>query len=454
MNHAASFRDPAGSVSVTADRVLRTVFPEGLDNLRVWLQSSAIRRFVDQGRAVATTQIEANPVVVEHPRIPFISYPWEWPAAMLHAAGLLTLDFADALLEEDLRLKDATPLNILFRGPSAIFIDALSLQERTPLDPIWWAAAQFARTFLIPLLLHQRTGAPVHEMFLFHRDGLTPEDAVKRLPALRRWLPPDLGLVTLPSRAARFENANLYRVREARDPGEAKFILGRRFRAFRNQLEDLTPAPRTTAWSEYEKQCPSYTAAQREARRAFLAKTLDEIQPERVLDIGANAGEFSLLAAKAGARVVAIDRDPETVSAVWRSASAARADVLPLVVDFARPTPAAGWMGCEHAGFLDRAAGHFDCALMLAVTHHLLVSERIPLDQILEAAAGLTTRWLVIEYVGPEDPMFRRLARGREELHEWQTSAVFEECAQAHFEIAGKFGSAEFRAIYILRLKA
>lgn len=454
MSHAASFRDPAGSVSITKDRVLRTVYPDGLPNLRMWLESPAIRRFVDEGRAAATTQVQANPTVVEHPRIPFISYPWEWPAAMLHAAGMLTLDLAEAVIGEGLRLKDATPLNVLFRGAAPVFIDVLSLQERGPRDPIWWAAAQFARTFLIPLLLYRRTGAPVHEIFLFHRDGLTPADAVRRLPALRRWLPPDLTLATLPSRAAKLESAELYRQREARDAGEAQFIFSRRIRAFRRQMEALTPEPRESEWSEYEKQCPSYTPAQREARRAFIVKKLEEIRAESVLDIGANAGEFSLLAAASGARVVAIDSDPEVVSAIWRAASAAKADVLPLVVDFARPTPPAGWMGREHAGFLDRAAGGFDCVLMLALIHHLLVSERIPLDQILEAAAALTTRWLLIEYVAPQDPMFRRLARGREELHEWQTRAVFEECAQAHFEIAGRMETAEFRVLYLLRRKA
>jgi SAM-dependent methyltransferase len=451
VSQAASFRDPAGSVSITNNRVLRTVFPEGLKNLDMWLSSAGVRRFVEDGRAVATTQVEANPVTVEHPRIPFISYPWEWPAAMLHAAGMLTLDLAEAVIEEGLRLKDATPLNVLFRGPAAVFIDVLSLQEREPLDPIWWAAAQFARTFLIPLLLYRRTGAPVHEIFAFHRDGLEPADAVQRLPPLRRWLPPDLTLVTLPTRAAKLASAELYGQHEARDAGEAQFIFSRRIRACRRQMEMLAPAPRASAWSEYEKDCPSYTPAEREARRAFVAKKLEEIRPERVLDIGANAGEFSLLAAAAGARVVAIDSDPEMAAAIWRAASTAKADVLPLVVDFARPTPAAGWMGREHASFLDRAAGHFDCVLMLAVIHHLLVSERIPLDQILEAAAGLTTRWLAIEYVGPQDPLFRRLARGREELHEWQTRAVFEECAQAQFEIADCFETAEFRALYFLR---
>ncbi|HVV44227.1 MAG TPA: methyltransferase domain-containing protein [Bryobacteraceae bacterium] len=170
-----------------------------------------------------------------------------------------------------------------------------------------------------------------------------------------------------------------------------------------------------------------------------------------MLDIGANTGEFSLLSAACGARVVAIDRDPEMAGAIWR---AANADVLPLVVDFGRPTPPAGWRGREHAGFLERAEGQFDCVLMLALIHHLLVSERIPLDQILETAAGLTSRCLAVEYVGPENPLFRRMARGRKELDGWQMRAVFEECARAHFEIAGAFETAEFRVPYFLRRKA
>jgi SAM-dependent methyltransferase len=445
VSHAASFRDPAGSVSITEDRVLRTVYPDGLANLHLWLGSAGVRRFVAEGRAVATKQVEANPVIMEHPRIPFISYPWEWPPAMLHAAGMLTLDLAEAVIDEGLRLKDATPLNVLFRGPTPVFVDVLSMQERAPLDPVWWAAPQFARTFLIPLLLFRRTGAPAHEIFLFHRDGLAPADAAKRLPPLRRWLPPDVTLVTRSSRAEQ---------EEARDAGEARSVFTRRIRRFRRQMEALAPAQRASPRPGCEQASFSYTPGQREARRVFVAKKLEEIRPESVLDIGANTGEFSLLAAKAGARVVAIDSDPEMAAGVWRAAGEANADVLPLVVDFGRPTPPAGWMGHEHAGFFDRAAGHFDCVLMPGLILYLLVSERIPLDQVLEAAARLTTRWFAMEYVEPQDPVFRRMARGREDLHEWQTRAVFEECARAQFDIADSFRTAEFRTLYFLKRRA
>ena len=209
-----------------------------------------------------------------------------------------------------------------------------------------------------------------------------------------------------------------------------------------------------TVWT-YEAECPSYSTAQHTAKREFVERALREIKPARVLDAGANTGEFSLMAAAAGASVVSIDRDPETVAALWRSATAAGADILPLVVDLARPTPPAGWRGREQFGFLERAEGFFDCALLLAVTHHLMVTDRIPPDQIFDALASLTTRWLIIEYVGPQDPMFRRLARGRDVLYHSYTRDVFEECARRSFDIVNSLGiPSSDRAIYLLCRKS
>ena len=459
MSRAVSFRDPGGFVSVTRDRVLRTVFPGGLANLNACLNSSAARRFVEEGYLVATHRTEGDAVpgrqVVEHPRIPFVSYPWEWPAAMLHVAARLTLELCAALLEEGLGLKDATPMNILFRGPRPVFIDVLSVEERNPLDPIWLADAQFARTFLIPLLLNRRTGCQIHELLLFHRDGIAPEEAVRRLPTFRRWLSPDLGLVTLPARAGRFENERLYRPRQAREAGEARFILARHFRSLRKTLEGLEPGAAKSAWTNYEAACPSYTNEQQAAKRQWLERTLAEIKPSRVLDAGSNTGEFSLMAASAGASVVSIDSDPNSVAALWRSAFASGADILPLVVDLARPTPPAGWLCQEHFSFLERGGDFFDCALFLAVTHHLMLTDQIPLDRIFEAAASLTTRWLAIEYVGLRDPMFRRLARGRDALYARYNRSLFDDCARRSFDIVSSFDiPASDRALYLLRRKS
>jgi SAM-dependent methyltransferase len=154
-----------------------------------------------------------------------------------------------------------------------------------------------------------------------------------------------------------------------------------------------------------------------------------------VLDAGANTGHFSALAAKAGAAVVAVDLDPACVGTIWRRARDQQLDILPLVVNLARPSPALGWRNAECASFLDRATGAFDGVLMLALAHHLLVTERIPLEEILRLAYELTNQLLVIEFIEPEDAMFRRLTRGRESLHAGLDAAAFERACAAYFEI-------------------
>ena len=85
--------------------------------------------------------------------------------------------------------------------------------------------------------------------------------------------------------------------------------------------------------------------------------------------------------------------------------------------DLARPTPAVGWENRETTTLIQRLEGQSDMVLMLAVIHHLLLMEQIPLSAILELCHRLTLRHLVIEWVPPSDPMFQSLMRGRDALY-------------------------------------
>jgi ribosomal protein L11 methylase PrmA len=174
-----------------------------------------------------------------------------------------------------------------------------------------------------------------------------------------------------------------------------------------------------------------------------------------VLDVGCNTGHFSLLAGKQGARVVAVDADPVAVGRAFEAAEAAHLDVLPLVVNIARPVPALGWRNRECPSFLDRARGRFDMVLLLAVLHHLFVSERIPMPEVLELVSELTNSWAVIEFVGPEDEMFRRIASGREGLFVDLTQATFETACRRWFEVVRCESVPNgHRWLYLLRKKA
>jgi SAM-dependent methyltransferase len=457
----ASFRDPGGAVFPWDGRFFRAVNALGAEDLTAFLGAASCRQAVDRGQIVGTRVVpedesralRLNPAVrsvyegvggsmlLEHERIAFPTFPYEWIPEMLHAAGELTLDLAESLLADGIGLKDGTPYNILFRGPEPVFIDVLSFERRRPDDPTWLAYAQFVRTFLLPLLAHQRFGLGLDQSLTTRRDGLEPEEVYRWAGPLQRLRAPFLSLVSLPTwlggRQKRASDGDaIYQKKTVDDPAKADYILRSLLGRARNTLAKLAPkAGRNSTWSDYMVSNLNYSTDHFAAKQSFVSEALAEFSPKRVLDVGCNTGHFSALAARTGASVVSIDYDPVVLGDVWRQARAEKLNILPLAVNLARPTPSTGWRNREWPSFLDRARGSFDAVLMLAVIHHMLVTERVPLNEILKLAAELTNDLLIVEFVAPEDAMFQRIVRGREELHRGLTHDVFEAACRGHFEI-------------------
>jgi len=440
-----SFRDPAGTVLRSAGRILRSVEPDSAAELEAFLSTQAARGATEAGRLVTSLRLSSQEAaelnlgsgaIFEHEAIPFPSYAHEWPPEMLAAAGMLTLELFRSALQEGFGLKDATPYNVLFRGPQPVFVDVLSFERRQPRDATWMAYAQFVRTFLLPLAAHSYFGLSPADTFAGKRDGLEPGDLYQWAGFWKRLTPPLLSLVTLPKWMGRKVSTETYHPKPAASPEQAQFILDHLLRNCEKQLKNVAPRPtRESVWSGYLDHKSLYSAAQLETKERFVREALDLAGPRNVLDVGANEGRFSFLAAQRGASVVAVDSDPAVVGTIWRQAQARSLDVLPLVVDLTRPTPAIGWRNQECDSFLQRASGHFDMVMMLAVLHHMLVTERVPLEELLSLAAELTRDYLLIEFVAPADPMFQRIVRGREALHDELTLERFEATAAAHFEL-------------------
>ena len=99
------------------------------------------------------------------------------------------------------------------------------------------------------------------------------------------------------------------------------------------------------------------------------------------------------------------------------------------------PSPALGWENGEEAPFLERVAGRFDMVFALALIHHLLVRERVPLAYVAAHFARQTTRWAVLEWVPPSDPQFRRLAGPYWGLYEACGQEAFEAALAPHFRV-------------------
>lgn len=459
-----SARDPAGAVVRYGDRVLRLVHAEGESNANAYLSSAAIQRHREQASCVATTVLPRNDwpsfddtedvaLVLEHERVWFPSYPCEWTPGMLRAAALLTLELARDLSLEHRGLKDATPFNVLFQGSRPVFIDALSVEERDPADPFWFAYGQFVRTFVLPLIAARDLGWSIRHCFDGARDGLDPASLYARLSWPQRLGSPARGTVTGPVLLARTGITTALPPIERRrvDPERAQFVLRRILAQLSGAVDAALPRNVTSDWSNYSDPSihpPEYHAA----RHACVADALGNARPRRVLDIGTNDGTFAILAASSGAAVVAIDRDEAVVDRAYHTAAAAGANVLSLVVDLTDPTPATGWRNAERTSFLERAAGQFDGVLCLAVLHHLVVGDGLALSEVISLLASLTTDLLLAEFVPASDPWCSKLARGRPLPAERWSEASFEREALRWFRIEQRHTAGlRGRTLFVLR---
>jgi ribosomal protein L11 methylase PrmA len=469
VSRSISFRDPAGHLVTKNDRIFRIVSPAAAEDLKAFLITKAAARYCESGAIVTTTLVDplsaseiglselngsSQNIVVEHKRIRFVSYPYEWSPEMLHVAALLTLDLSADLLIEGFGLKDATPYNVLFEGPNPVFVDLLSFERRDRHDPTWVPYAQFIRTFLLPLLLNRHFQLSLKDLLINNRDGVEPEHVYSLLGLRQKLMPEFLTVVSIPTwlgAKKRQDETQIYRKRSLQNEEQARFILDRLLKGLKRRLQRAQPSRRQSAWTDYMDR-NRYTDQYFPEKEQFVRDALAESEPDLVLDVGCNTGFFSEVAAKLGAKVIAIDSDPAVVDRVWHSARSGNLDVQPLVVDLTRPSPAIGWRNEECSSFLDRARGSFDVVLMLAVIHHMLVSERIPLQEILRLAWELTKNILIVEFIAPSDQMFRVLTRGREQLHKDLTVERFEQNASQLFEIvrSRRLGESD-RWIYLLR---
>jgi SAM-dependent methyltransferase len=436
-----TFRDPSGSLFDLDGRILRVVRGTEAPAFHALLKSEAVQSLVAKGALVATRSLASQDVPeslrslagdwFEHDRIGFVSVPAEWSAAMLAHAALHTLDVNEELLRHGYLLKDATPANILFEGSRPVFVDVPSIEPLQAGQNLWIARHQFETTFLLPLLAVLDAGYPLQWSLADPARGLSHEQLAKMFGP-RRWLSADrirhvaLAAALGGTGAAGRNTGAIAPGGGTSDLEKSRFILSHSLQGLRKALKKLAARieQRHSHWSAYAVSRAHYADADLQAKRDFVERVVQRAGARWVLDVGANTGEFCEMAS-AHSNVVGIDLDEVSVSAIHSRTRASGRSIQALVVDLSQPTPACGWRNTERKSFLQRAAGRFDLALMLAVGHHLRVTAGVPLAQILETGLQLGGGSLLFEFVPTPDPMFRAIARGRESLY---TDNTVENC--------------------------
>ena len=386
--HPHSFGDPAGRLFWWRGDLYRGVRAPAAPFVTD-LVDRVLPRLVEKRLVPATTLTElvldGFEFVLGHEQVAFTAYPNEWCPEMLRDASLLYLDLVVELAGDGLGIKDMNPWNLVFDGPRPLFVDVMSI---APAEACLhsFSRERFRRYYLDPLRLMSNGHSGIAR-------ALLPEGGVEPgvLDALRR-RPQFTGLRALPRR--RHQNHVALAA------------------SLRREVEgvDLPVADRADGNDE----------------STAIAKVLDQLRPASVLELRTSTAATAVCAARRGARGIAFFDADEHANSAYAGARADDVWLLPLVLDFTKPTPAIGFFDHFSIAAIDRLR----CDLVVAgdAVRYAVVDRLLPFEHIAEALAAFAVRYALAALPEPSSLPNHVLERAP-----WHGERAFVEALRARF---------------------
>lgn len=404
----SSFRDPSGYLFKRDGKIFRYIDDRYCDTFLYFSNGGLYDELIDKGLMIKHKVVSDH--IIEPEMIDVISYPYEWCFGQLKDAALLTIEVEKIALKHNMTLKDASSYNIQFVDGKPIFIDTLSFEcfYNTP----WKAYGQFVRHFFVSLALMAYKDVRLGNMLRNFMDGIPIDLADSLLP----WKLNLLVHIKL--------NSFLYRKYEKKSIDTRQFKMSKgSLLSFLNDLENSVKSIKLNRKKTYWQDYYDFTNYSKEAfldKERIVSEYLQIVKPKTLIDFGCNTGEFSVLASSLSDKVISIDNDYGSIERLY---SKKVNNVLPLVVDLTNPSPNLGFAEIERDSISKRLKA--DCVMVLALIHHLRISNNTPLSNIVDYLK-LFSKSLIVEFVPKSDSQIIRMLRNREDIFYDYTQDNFE----------------------------
>ena len=126
--------------------------------------------------------------------------------------------------------------------------------------------------------------------------------------------------------------------------------------------------------------------------------------------------------------------------------------LIPLILDLTNPSSSIGFANNERMSLTDRAP--VDTILVLALIHHLAISNNLPLTHIAKFFHTICIRALIIEFIPKHDSQVKKLLTNREDIFPDYTQRNFEDKFSAFFNIQNSIKiKNSHRILYLMQPK-
>lgn len=411
-----SLADDVGRVFVWRGHLLRAIRYEYVGKIEALLNSGLLPELVaaDLSPNVQKTnyQLDGYGLILEHERIPVVTYPYEWSFSMLKDAAIVMLRVNQIARKYGYQTKDAHGYNVLFRGSQPVFIDLGSFIKLKPGDKGWLGYEEFLRFFYYPLKLWcEGNEFLARRVFSGAMKPLMPHDSylAYRLPITRyfnAFMRQRLArLPLLFNRVANLPKEDMKRIWPGRKGVLLSWLRPCLFLNWQasdlagllQKMQRLRAQEGNSKWGEYQTRSGLFDAIgqlQPSSRFKRISELITQFEIESVVELAGNEGAFArYLLTTTGLRLVTCtDYDTEAIDRLYQNLGTNQCAVTPAVLDFMSPLLLA-----ETKPPAQRLQA--EAVIALAVTHHLILTQRLPLDKILSAICHYAHSYVFVEFM-------------------------------------------------------
>jgi hypothetical protein len=378
---ATSMVDPIGRVFRHQCRIFRLVKEKEAASLYHNLLNSGYIDPIFKSGLVKTwlpndIAISSAELLLEHQRLAFMVHPAEMTNTLITDSVRMLIHLQKSLFIAGVQLKDCHPWNIMLDKGKPVYIDFGSVVEYSGRFCTGWYE-ELKRFYLIPLWLHKVYGEKFSQEY--RREHLKGFGQLFAHHTLIK----ECGFPQ-PVKS----DDNIEKISQLLDD-----IL--------IWLDQFTLKAEPKQWSGYQQSGdqndPLLPVSE---KHKFVFEWLSDIQPKIVLDMAANKGFYSEVAARLGGQVICFDNEEFNVDACNTLAFEKDLNITAVLMDFLHPTPASG-IGLTFPDAYQRFSA--DTILVLGLIHHICIGLGIPLHVFLSFILRYQPSNIIIEFVFTDD---------------------------------------------------
>lgn len=388
-------------------------FPEGAaDAVLKLFDSGLVAKLVADGLLVeswiSSYQVDGYALVVEHKVVPVPAYPREWSFSMLKDAGRLVLALNDRARQYGYQTKDCNGYNVLFNEGKPVFVDLTSFVEVSSKEDVLLPYEEFLLSYYHPLQLWRSAGQYLGSKCAPRAVGLllAPQAYLRyRWPIFRLFSDTALvrGFKTLNS-VRTLQHNDFDKLRQRLSPWLLHLLMAtRRIGLFRRparidildrklaSMENLTGA---STWANYHDAFNRGHELTSTPRFDAVIEIIAALGSRSVLEFAGNQGVLSRLIRQRlpGTRVICTDTDGSAIDKGYCLSRDAKEGV-----EWAIFNPFA----YEGSPVEVRPEERFkaDAVVVLALTHHLTLSQNFRLEYILDVIGHYAVKHVLVEFM-------------------------------------------------------